>query len=71
MRRLREAGMDHVPVMVGTSIIPDEDRLKLKSFGLARVYTPRDRIEPDHDGHRGPCRSARDRRANSDGKFLG
>ncbi|MDG3040891.1 protein meaA [Roseicyclus marinus] len=41
MRRLREAGMDHVPVMVG-GIIPDEDAVKLKSFGVARVYTPKD-----------------------------
>ena len=41
MQRLREAGMDHVPVMVG-GIIPDEDAEKLKSFGVARVYTPKD-----------------------------
>jgi (2R)-ethylmalonyl-CoA mutase len=41
MNRLREAGMDHVPVMVG-GIIPDEDAVKLKSFGVARVYTPKD-----------------------------
>ncbi|MBF9058361.1 protein meaA [Rhodobacterales bacterium HKCCSP123] len=41
MRRLRESGMDHIPVMVG-GIIPDEDAAKLKSFGVARVYTPKD-----------------------------
>ncbi len=41
MRRLRDAGLDHVPVMVG-GIIPDEDAVKLKSFGVARVYTPKD-----------------------------
>jgi (2R)-ethylmalonyl-CoA mutase len=31
----------HVPVMVG-GIIPDEDAKNLKSFGVARVYTPKD-----------------------------
>jgi (2R)-ethylmalonyl-CoA mutase len=41
MHRLREAGMDHVPVMVG-GIIPDEDAAKLRSLGVARVYTPKD-----------------------------
>jgi ethylmalonyl-CoA mutase len=41
MQRLREAGLDHIPVMVG-GIIPDEDAEKLKSFGVARVYTPKD-----------------------------
>ncbi|NKX43335.1 protein meaA [Roseicyclus persicicus] len=41
MARLRAAGLDHVPVMVG-GIIPDEDAAKLKSFGVARVYTPKD-----------------------------
>ncbi|MEY3004197.1 MAG: hypothetical protein RLZZ491_1373 [Pseudomonadota bacterium] len=41
MDRLRAAGLGHVPVMVG-GIIPDEDAAKLKSFGVARVYTPKD-----------------------------
>jgi len=41
MRRLREEGLDHIPVMVG-GIIPDEDAEKLKSLGVARVYTPKD-----------------------------
>ena len=41
MNRLRAAGLDHVPVMVG-GIIPDEDAQILKSYGVARVYTPKD-----------------------------
>ena len=41
MRRLGEAGMDHIPVIVG-GIIPDEDAAKLKLLGVAMVYTPKD-----------------------------
>lgn len=41
MERMRAAGLDHVPVVVG-GIIPDEDAVKLKGFGVARVYTPKD-----------------------------
>jgi (2R)-ethylmalonyl-CoA mutase len=41
MCRLREAGMGDIPVVVG-GIIPDEDASKLRSFGVARVYTPKD-----------------------------
>jgi len=41
MERLRAEGMDHIPVMVG-GIIPDEDAEVLKSFGVSRVYTPKD-----------------------------
>lgn len=41
MERMRAAGLDHVPVVVG-GIIPDEDAVRLKSFGVARVYTPKD-----------------------------
>jgi ethylmalonyl-CoA mutase len=41
MARLRAAGLGHIPVMVG-GIIPDEDAEKLKSFGVSRVYTPKD-----------------------------
>ena len=41
MASLRAAGLDHIPVMVG-GIIPDEDAVKLKAFGVARVYTPKD-----------------------------
>jgi len=41
MERMRAAGLGHVPVVVG-GIIPDEDALKLKGFGVTRVYTPKD-----------------------------
>lgn len=41
MERMRAAGLAHVPVVVG-GIIPDEDAVKLKGFGVARVYTPKD-----------------------------
>ena len=41
MARLRAAGLDHIPVMVG-GIITDEDAVKLKAFGVALVYTPKD-----------------------------
>jgi (2R)-ethylmalonyl-CoA mutase len=41
MARLRAEGMDHIPVMVG-GIIPDEDVAVLKSYGVARIYTPKD-----------------------------
>ncbi|HEY4920026.1 MAG TPA: protein meaA [Xanthobacteraceae bacterium] len=39
--RLREAGLDEVPVVVG-GIIPPEDARALKQFGVAAVYTPKD-----------------------------
>ena len=38
---LRDAGLDDVPVVVG-GIIPPEDALALKQFGVAAVYTPKD-----------------------------
>ncbi|MEZ5882801.1 MAG: protein meaA [Paracoccaceae bacterium] len=41
MERMRAAGLGHVPVLVG-GIIPDEDAGKLRGFGVARVYTPKD-----------------------------
>ena len=41
MERMRAAGLDHVPVVVG-GIIPDEDAARLLGFGVARVYTPKD-----------------------------
>ncbi|MDG4649884.1 protein meaA [Roseibacterium sp. SDUM158017] len=41
MDRLREEGLDHIPVMVG-GIIPDEDAARLTASGVARVYTPKD-----------------------------
>ncbi len=41
MNRLRQAGLGHIPVVVG-GIIPREDALVLKQLGVARVYTPKD-----------------------------
>ncbi|MCZ0962097.1 protein meaA [Paracoccus benzoatiresistens] len=41
MARIRTAGLDHVPVIVG-GIIPDEDAARLRAMGVARVYTPKD-----------------------------
>ncbi|NRB05271.1 MAG: protein meaA [Rhodobacteraceae bacterium] len=39
--RMKNAGLGHVPVIVG-GIIPDEDADKLRAMGVARVYTPKD-----------------------------
>jgi (2R)-ethylmalonyl-CoA mutase len=41
MSRLKEAGIDDVPVVVG-GIIPPEDAEKLEQAGVAAVYTPKD-----------------------------
>jgi (2R)-ethylmalonyl-CoA mutase len=41
MSRLRKAGIDDVPVVVG-GIIPPEDAEKLELAGVAAVYTPKD-----------------------------
>ncbi len=41
MRRLQDAGLAHVPVVVG-GIIPPEDAAKLTALGVARIYTPKD-----------------------------
>ena len=41
MQRLRAAGLDHIPVVIG-GIIPAEDENVLKQLGIARVYTPKD-----------------------------
>ena len=41
MTRLREAGLGHVPVIVG-GISPDEDAGRLRAMGVSRVYTPKD-----------------------------
>ena len=41
MQRMQAAGLGHVPVIVG-GIIPDEDAQRLRAFGVARVYTPKD-----------------------------
>jgi (2R)-ethylmalonyl-CoA mutase len=38
---LRKAGLEHVPVVVG-GIIPEDDAVKLREAGVARVYTPKD-----------------------------
>ncbi len=40
-RRMRKDGLDDVPVVVG-GIIPPEDAVKLKGFGVAAVFTPKD-----------------------------
>ncbi len=40
MTRLREAGLNDVPVVVG-GIIPDDDAAKLKAMGVAKIYTPK------------------------------
>jgi (2R)-ethylmalonyl-CoA mutase len=41
MERMREAGLGHVPVVVG-GIIPDDDAAQLRRIGVAKVYTPKD-----------------------------
>ena len=41
MDRMRKEGLSDIPVVVG-GIIPPEDAVKLKSFGVAAVYTPKD-----------------------------
>ncbi|MEW5423533.1 methylmalonyl-CoA mutase family protein [Amorphus sp. 3PC139-8] len=41
MERMRKAGLDDVPVVVG-GIIPTEDAETLKAQGVAAVYTPKD-----------------------------
>ncbi len=41
MERMRNAGLGHVPVIVG-GIIPEEDARRLREMGVARVYTPKD-----------------------------
>ncbi|WP_170430482.1 protein meaA [Ruegeria arenilitoris] len=40
MTRLREAGLNNIPVVVG-GIIPDEDAVKLKAMGVSKIYTPK------------------------------
>ena len=39
--KMREAGLDHIPVVVG-GIIPPEDAEQLERAGVAAVYTPKD-----------------------------
>jgi (2R)-ethylmalonyl-CoA mutase len=41
MERLKDAGIDDVPVVVG-GIIPDDDAESLRASGVAAVYTPKD-----------------------------
>ncbi len=41
MTRMKEAGLDDVPVVVG-GIIPPQDASALKDAGVAEVYTPKD-----------------------------
>ena len=41
MARMKEAGLDDVPLVVG-GIIPKEDASVLKDAGVAEVYTPKD-----------------------------
>ncbi|KKM03652.1 hypothetical protein LCGC14_1772310, partial [marine sediment metagenome] len=41
MQHLRETGLGHIPVVVG-GIIPEEDAVRLKNMGVARIYTPKD-----------------------------
>lgn len=41
LARMRDAGLDDVPVIVG-GIIPSEDAETLKAAGVARIYTPKD-----------------------------
>jgi len=41
MARMKEAGLGHIPVVVG-GIIPEEDARRLLAAGVARVYTPKD-----------------------------
>ncbi len=41
MNRMREAGLGHIPVIVG-GIIPDDDADRLRAMGVSRVYTPKD-----------------------------
>ncbi|MBT5013618.1 MAG: protein meaA, partial [Rhodospirillaceae bacterium] len=40
-RRMDEAGLSDVPLIVG-GIIPDDDAEALMNEGVARVYTPKD-----------------------------
>jgi len=41
MHRLREAGLSHIPVVAG-GIIPEDDAVRLRAMGVAKVYTPKD-----------------------------
>ncbi|MFL5796769.1 MAG: protein meaA [Actinomycetota bacterium] len=47
--RLREQGVGTVPVVVG-GVIPDDDAEKLRSLGVARVFTPKEQNITDMIG---------------------
>jgi len=47
--RLREQGVGAVPVVVG-GVIPDDDAEKLRSLGVARVFTPKEQNITDMIG---------------------
>ncbi|MDG1282224.1 MAG: methylmalonyl-CoA mutase family protein, partial [Pseudorhodobacter sp.] len=40
-KRLAEAGLSHIPLIVG-GIIPEDDATALRTMGVAAVYTPKD-----------------------------
>ena len=41
MEKLRNAGLQHIPVIAG-GIIPDDDAKSLRAMGVSQVYTPKD-----------------------------
>jgi len=41
MIRMKDAGLPHIPVIVG-GIIPEDDAEKLREMGVAKIYTPKD-----------------------------
>jgi (2R)-ethylmalonyl-CoA mutase len=41
LRRMREAGLGDTPLIVG-GIIPEDDAAKLRTMGVAAIYTPKD-----------------------------
>jgi ethylmalonyl-CoA mutase len=41
MKKMRDAGLGHIPVIVG-GIIPDDDAARLRTMGVSKVYTPKD-----------------------------
>jgi (2R)-ethylmalonyl-CoA mutase len=41
MQRMRDVGLEDIPVIVG-GIIPDDDADRLRAMGVSRVYTPKD-----------------------------
>ena len=41
MAQMRDAGLSHIPLIVG-GIIPEDDALALRASGVAAIYTPKD-----------------------------